>query len=63
VDGVDWVVVADGGDGVRFVSYGLRPALEVWVPAGYGRENATAALVDLASAVAGLPVTRTCVGG
>lgn len=59
VDGVDWVV-DDAGDPIRFVTYGRSPALEVFVPLEYGRENATGALVDLAGIATDLPASRSC---
>lgn len=62
VDDVDWVLTADA-DPVVLVSYGRAPALEVSVPASYGRQNASAALVDLAPVARALPATgRSCVG-
>jgi hypothetical protein len=65
VDGVDWVV-DDPGEGspdpVRFLTYGRTPAVEVVVPAEYGRGTATGALVDLVTAVSLLPQDRSCVG-
>jgi hypothetical protein len=61
VDGVDWVL--DDGDPLVFTTYGRAPAAEVTVPASYGRENATAALVDLARVAGDLPGSgHACVG-
>ena len=59
VDGVDWLFT-EQGDAVRFATYGRDPGVELSVPLAYGRENATAALVDLAAAVRPLPVSRRC---
>ncbi len=65
VDGVDWVL-DDPGEGsdapLRFTTYGRTPQVEVLVPASYGRENASGALVDLRESVAPLPQGRECVG-
>jgi hypothetical protein len=59
---VDWVV-NDAGDPIIFTTFGRSPAAQVRVPTSYGRENATAALVDLAAVAATLPRTsRSCVG-
>jgi hypothetical protein len=59
VNGVDWVV-DDAEDLLRFLTYGRAPAVEVLVPADYGRENASGALVDLEPVVAPLPQDRRC---
>jgi hypothetical protein len=59
---IDWVV-DDTGDPIIFTTYGRSPAVQVRVPVAYGRENASAALVDLSAVAAGLPRTaRRCVG-
>jgi hypothetical protein len=64
VDDVDWVLVsAADDDPVVVVTYGRAPALEVRVPVSVGRENATAALVDVAAVARALPGNgRACVG-
>jgi hypothetical protein len=59
VNGVDWLF-EDSSSGLRLTSYGRRPAVEVTVPARYGRDLALAALVDLTAAVSPLPVERRC---
>jgi hypothetical protein len=59
VDGVDWVL-AESDDPITFSTYGRDPGVEVSVPLSYGRQNATAALVDLAAAVSPLPARRRC---
>jgi hypothetical protein len=62
VDGVDWVLTRDG-DPLVFATYGRDPAVEVRVPAAAGRENAAAALVDVAAVARSLPANgRSCVG-
>jgi hypothetical protein len=59
---IDWVV-DDTGDPIVFTTYGRAPAAQVRVPLSYGRENATAALVDLATVAGGLARTaHSCVG-
>jgi hypothetical protein len=59
---LDWVV-DDTGDPIIFTTYGRSPAAQVRVPLAYGRENASAALVDLAPVATSLPRTaRSCVG-
>jgi hypothetical protein len=63
IDGIDWVI-DDGGDPLVFTAFGRSPTVQVRVPLSYGRENASAALVDLAPVATGLPRTsRACVGG
>ncbi|NAZ85592.1 DUF3515 family protein [Kineococcus sp. T90] len=59
---VDWVQDARGERAVRFLTYGRDPAVEVTVrfEDGLGPADATAALVDLAGAVAAIPQTRSC---
>jgi hypothetical protein len=59
VNGVDWLF-DETGDGFRLTTYGRRPAVQLDVPAGYGRSKANAAMVDLAPAVQALPVERRC---
>ena len=59
VNGVDWLV-DETGDGFRLTTFGRSPAVEVTVPASYGRSKASAAMVDLGPAVQGLAVERTC---
>jgi hypothetical protein len=62
VDDVDWVLTADT-DPLVFATYGRAPALEVRVPASVGRENAPAALGDLAAVARSLPSNgRGCLG-
>lgn len=62
VNGVDWVFDADA-DPLVFVSYGRSPAVELRVPARYGRDAAVAAVTDVTPVAAGLPRTaRACVG-
>jgi hypothetical protein len=62
VNGTDWVV-DDSGDPLVFTTFGRSPAVEVSVPASYGRTDAPAALVDVAAVAAALPRTpRRCLG-
>jgi hypothetical protein len=62
IDAIDWVVDEES-DPIVFVSYGRDPAVELRVPASYGRENAVAAAVDVAPVVTVLPSNgRSCVG-
>jgi hypothetical protein len=62
VNGVDWVV-DDAADPIVFTTYGRVPAAEVRVPLADGRENAPAALVDLAAVARALPTTtHHCIG-
>jgi hypothetical protein len=60
VDGVDWINEnPEAGDQpTAFVTYGRDPAVRVTVPGP--REDATAALVDLAPAVSPLPASKRC---
>jgi hypothetical protein len=59
---IDWVI-DDAGDPIVFTTYGRSPAAQVRVPLHYRRENATAALVDLATVAGSLPRTaHSCVG-
>jgi Protein of unknown function (DUF3515) len=59
VNGFDWVF-EQSDQAFVFVSYGRNPAVEVTVPASYGRDLASAATVDLITALNPLPVERTC---
>jgi len=60
VDGVDWVVLAQGDDGAAaFATYGRSPGVEVEVPGAYA--PAPAVLPALAPAVSALPTERSCV--
>jgi hypothetical protein len=60
VNGVDWIIQdPDAEDrAATFVTYGRDPAVRVTVPGD--RDEASGALVDLATAVAPLPVTKKC---
>jgi hypothetical protein len=60
-NGLDWTF-SQTKDTLRFVSFGRVPAIEVQVPASVGRENATAALIDLATAVRPIAATSHCIG-
>jgi hypothetical protein len=65
VNGVDWVVdaVQAENEPFVFVSYGRTPAVELRVPASYGRDNAVAAVTDVGPVAAALPSNgRSCVG-
>ena len=56
VDGIDWVVQGQARtDPIVFISYGRSPALEVRVPASYGSQNASGALVDVQAMAKALP--------
>ena len=58
VDGIDWVVQGQARtDPIVFISYGRSPALEVRVPASYGSQNASGALVDVKAMAQALPTT------
>ncbi|MGF1647855.1 MAG: DUF3515 family protein [Kineosporiaceae bacterium] len=60
VDGVDWVVLAQGDDGAAlFATYGRVPGVEVEVPGAYA--PAPGVLPALGSAVSELPSDRSCV--
>jgi hypothetical protein len=60
IDGVDWVVVAQGDDGAaRLATFGRVPAVEVEVPGAYA--PAPPVLTGLSDAVAALPTERACV--
>jgi hypothetical protein len=62
VDGVDWVI-GPSTDPLVATTYGRAPAAELSVPASYGRENLSAALVDLAAVAGALPRDgHACVG-
>ncbi len=62
VDGVDWVLEVDS-DPMTATSYGRSPAVEVRVPAEYGRDALAVALVDTAPVARALPTTgRACIG-
>ena len=62
VDDVDWVVDLRA-DPLVFTTFGRAPAVEVRVPTSYGRQNASAALADLADVARALPKTaHRCVG-
>lgn len=59
VDGVDWVVLAQGQDGAAvFATYGRVPGVEVEVPGAYA--PAPGVLPALGPAVSELPVERSC---
>ncbi len=62
VDDVDWVIEADS-DPMTAISYGRSPAVEIRMPASYGRESLPAAMVDLGPVAAAMPATgRACIG-
>jgi hypothetical protein len=62
VDDTDWVVDADH-DPIVFGSFGRAPAVEVRVPASYGRDSAVAALTDVSAVSRLLPTDgHACVG-
>ncbi|MGF1662797.1 MAG: DUF3515 family protein [Kineosporiaceae bacterium] len=59
VDGMDWVVLAQGEDGAAvFATYGRVPGVEVEVPGAYA--PAPGVLPGLGPAVSELPVERSC---
>jgi Protein of unknown function (DUF3515) len=61
VNGIDWVVADPDADPIVFSVYGRSPAVDLSVPAAYGRSTASGALVDVAGVAAALPTTgRTC---
>jgi hypothetical protein len=61
VNGVDWVITDPDGDPVVFTLFGRNPAVDLSVPAVYGRSAASAALVDVAAVAKDLPTNgRTC---
>jgi Protein of unknown function (DUF3515) len=61
VNGVDWVMADPDADPVVFTLFGRNPAVDVSVPASYGRSSASAALVDVAAVAQALPTNgRTC---
>jgi Protein of unknown function (DUF3515) len=61
VNGVDWVIADPSADPVVFTLFGRDPALELSVPASYGRSAASEAVVDVAAAARVLPANgRTC---
>lgn len=64
LDGTDWLLTsADEAVPVVLVSFGRDPAVEVTVPGDYGRENASAAAIDLAPVARALPSNgRACQG-
>jgi Protein of unknown function (DUF3515) len=55
VNGVDWVVADPDADPVVFTLFGRNPAVDLSVPASYGRSSASAALVDVAAVAQTLP--------
>ena len=59
VEGLDWTFT-ETEDDFRFITYGRNPAVDVQLPTSMDRTAASAALVDLAPAVAPLPVTSRC---
>lgn len=62
VNGIDWVVDTER-DPFVFVSYGRDPAVELRVPAVYGRDVAVAAVTDANPIAAALPRNgRSCIG-
>jgi hypothetical protein len=61
VDGVDWVIGDPAVDPVVFMLLGRDPAVDLSVPASYGRSAASGALVDVAAVAKALPPNgRTC---
>jgi hypothetical protein len=61
VNGVDWVIADPDADPVVFTLFGRSPAVDLAVPAAYGRSAASAALVDVAAIARALPPNgRTC---
>lgn len=64
LDGTQWLLTsADDALPVVLVSFGTDPAVEVTVPGDYGRENASAAAIDLAPVARALPPNgRACSG-
>ena len=61
VNGIGWIVADPGADPVVFTVFGRDPAVEVSVPASYGRSAVSGALVDVAPVAKALPANgRTC---
>jgi len=56
----DWIATQDDR-GFTFISYGRNPAMMVQVPAILGANQPTAALLDVATAVAKVEATHSCV--
>jgi hypothetical protein len=56
----DWILITSS-TGFSFVSYGREPAMMVQVPASLNAEQPTAALLDVAQAVAKVPATHACI--
>jgi hypothetical protein len=62
VNETEWLVDADH-DPIVFTSYGRAPAVELRVPASYGRQEAVTALADVAELSRALPANgRACTG-
>jgi Protein of unknown function (DUF3515) len=61
VNGQGWVIADPRADPVVFTLYGHDPAVDVSVPASYGRSSASGALVDLGPVARALPPNgRSC---
>lgn len=56
----DWIMIA-GESGFTFVSYGREPAMMVQVPNSLNAPQPTAALLDVANAVAKIEATHACI--
>lgn len=55
----DWIM-SNSESGFTFVSYGREPAMMVQVPSSLNATQPTAALLDVANAVAKIPATKAC---
>ncbi|MDH6237530.1 DUF3515 domain-containing protein [Cryobacterium sp. CG_9.6] len=60
VNGIDWIEDDSDAPLYRYTTYGRDPAVELVIDSG--KVSGTNTLVDLASAVSGIPATAACVG-
>jgi hypothetical protein len=60
VDGIDWLLKADGNNVFTFTTFGRDPAVAVTVNAKNVKADGNQALNDLAIAVAEIPATHHC---
>ncbi|KFF60360.1 hypothetical protein JF66_04985 [Cryobacterium sp. MLB-32] len=60
VNGIDWIEDDADAPRYRYTTYGRDPAIEIVIDSE--KVSGTTALVDLASAVSGVPATSACLG-
>ncbi|KGJ80109.1 hypothetical protein GY21_03125 [Cryobacterium roopkundense] len=60
INGIDWIEDDSDAPRYRYTTYGRDPAIEIVIDSE--KVSGTTALVDIASAVSGVPATSQCLG-